>query len=778
MIYSIEIVKGNDGKNHKLVHPVANRQQLLSLRDSEQNRLLLQQCKAGDKKAKFQLLQLVYNLGYARDGQLLTECKSMGSYFFHDVDCYDEEQTALYMKQILEKKDAIGLMMLERSASGGWHLVCRRERGKTILECQVRVASVLEIEMDTSAHDLPRVVFSTDGSADNLVYLDDALFGEPMTADECEQEYVVTKERETQGEEVIPAEAKRADKHYRPWTTARMYKTDNSEVERSEESGKTYPTDYHGIAFSDIIRKYWELNNNGFEPTEGDRDTLTFQLASDLRHICGKNFQWLDQVIPCYDGFPVEEKRQKIRNALTSKYEGFPQRLRDTLNAVERKQTAAAGNEEQVQVYGNDSLPPLMPKRLPKLIQLLTSKTPAVYKAAVAHAVFPPLATHLCKVRFNYTDNIEHEATLMTCLMAESGSGKSCVDQPIKHIMEDIRQRDKENLKREAEWKKDCQHKGANKDKLLRPEGLVIQEIDPDMTKPALVTRMDESEGHFVYVKLNEIDLFEQLKGQTGKQHFQLMCLAFDTDAQYGQTRVGTQSVTARPMCRFNWNASTTIIKGRQFFKKVLTDGPISRLNFCTIPEEEEIGGEQPVFGKYDAAFDEALRPYVQNLTAARGLIDIPQAFKLAKVLQQECAEFARLSQSKVYWDLSHRACVIAWLKACVLYVANGQKWERSIEDFTRWSLNYDMWCKMRFFGEDIERANHMGERVGLRGPRNLLELLPDDFNLDDAKRVRRQQGMTCDSSHTIKMIRTWVNRGYVIQNTEYSFEKRKFRDN
>ena len=303
----------------------------------------------------------------------------------------------------------------------------------------------------------------------------------------------------------------------------------------------------------------------------------------------------------------------------------------------------------------------------------------------------------------------------------------------------------------------------------MRPEGLVIQQIDPDMTKPALVTRMDEAEGHFVYVKLNELDLFEQLKGQTGKQHFQLMCLAFDPGAEYGQTRVGTQSVTARPKCRFNWNACTTIQKGRRFFSRVLTDGPISRINFCTIPEVE-IGAEQPIYGKYDAEFDEQLKPYIDNLTNARGLIDCPQAFKLAKKMQEECAEFARLSQDNIYWNLSHRAIVIAWLKACVLYVANGQKWEKSIEDFIKWSLDYDLYCKMAFFGEDIERATYDGERIGTRGPRNLLELLPDEFTIEDAKRVRLQQGKGTDK--TMNMVSTWKKRCYVVQMADGSFKK------
>ena len=637
--------------------------------------------------------------------------------------------------------------------------------------------------MDNNARDLQRVVFGTSGSAEDLIYLDNELFEEPMTAEECEAEYVRLKERERNGEEDLPPGAKKANKHYKPWeedsgahhcdrgqgpvTFCDRYQSPVT----AQSPVMQYPDNYHGIPFTEILKKYWEVNNGGFEPNVGDRDTLTYQLASDLRHICGRSAEWLDQVIPCYDGFPIEEKRQKIANALKSSYEGMPGRLKDVLDALEgRKAKAQEVQPEQ------SALPEQMPempseKKLPKLIRLLTRNTPKQYKAAVAHAVFPPLGTHLKEVSFEYTDYVPHEATLMNCLMAHTGAGKGCIDEPIRHIMADIKRRDEENTRREAEWKKDCQKKGANKDKQVRPEGLVIQEIDPDMTKPALVTRMDEAEGHFVYVKLNEIDLFEQLKGQTGKQHFQLMCLAFDPGAEFGQTRVGTQSVTARPKCRFNWNACTTIQKGRKFFSRVLTDGPISRINFCTIPEME-IGAEQPIYGKYDSAFDEELKPYIDNLVAARGQIDCPQAFKLAKKLQEECAEFARLSQDETYWNLSHRAIVIAWLKACVLYVANGNQWEKNIEDFVRWSLQYDLWCKMQFFGEDIEAANRVGERIGIRGPQNMLELLPDVFTLEDAIRIRQQQGKNANRRDTMHMIRTWTNRGYCAQRTEHSFEK------
>ena len=469
---------------------------------------------------------------------------------------------------------------------------------------------------------------------------------------------------------------------------------------------------------------------------------------------------------------PQHWQDENIRQLVDDFYENYTKPSQRLLRYQEQLFTQSQRMGESSTTEETQEAPPMMPEQLPGLIRLLTSRTPDEYKPAVAHAVFPPLATHLCDVQFRYTDNVDHEATLMNCLMASTGAGKGCIDEPISHIMADIKLRDKENEKREAEWKKDCQKKGANKDKLTRPEGLVIQIIDPDMTKPALVTRMDEAEGHFVYVKLNELDLFDQLKGPTGKQHFQLMCLAFDPGAEYGQTRVGTQSVTARPRCRFNWNACTTILKGRRFFRNVLTDGPISRINFCTIPETE-IGAEQPVYGHYDAEFDEQLRTYIDNLVCARGRIDCPQAFHLAKQLQQECAEFARLSQNETYWNLSHRACVIAWLKACVLYVANGMEWEQSIEDFVRWSLRYDLWCKMQFFGEDIEKANYGdATRIGTRGPRNLLELLPDEFTLADVKRIRSQQGLSNDGYKCKRMMRNWMNRGYVIQNSEFSFQK------
>jgi len=720
---SVHMIYYKDGA--KMMMPILTKEEYMAIRNGGEQRERVKRIRQGEESLKHKLVQMNYSCLPNEDGTLKGSAR-MSSTVGMDIDHIPAEQMQAVRERILGKKDELGLLMLEESARGaGYHLAFRR-RPELSQEDNLRWASnLLEVEYDAGAKDITRVFFTTTGT--QLLFLDDEIFG----MKEC-------TEPRNQG----------------------VTKSASPEIRKSTSPAQ-YPAEFKGIPYTSIISEYW--HKTGGEPSEGERNKRLHQLAVNLRSVCDNNEEWLLEVMPRY-GLPEQEMRSIIHSACKEPTKGS--RLIDKIVGSEEGLARRPEGESQ----SDSQCPPEMPKKLPSLVALLTSKTPDIYKAAVAHAIFPPLATHLCQVRFCYTDNNEYEATLMNCLMAGTGSGKSCIDKPIKHIMADIERRDKENERREDEWKKDCQKKGANKDKLLRPEGLVIQIIDPDMTKPALVTRMDESEGHFVYVKLNELDLFEQLKGQTGKQHFQLMCLAFDTGSTYGQTRIGTSSVTARPECRFNWNACTTIMKGRRFFRNVLTDGPISRINFCTIPEQE-IGAEQPIFGRYDAEFDEALKPYIDNLVAARGLIDCPQAFKLAKKLLQECAEFARLSQSDVYWNLSHRACVIAWLKACVLYVANGQKWEKSIEEFVRWSLNYDLWCKMQFFGADIERANKGDDaRIGTRGPRNLLELLPDTFTLDDAKRVRQQQGM--GTEQTGNMISTWKKRSYVVQMADGSFQK------
>ena len=466
------------------------------------------------------------------------------------------------------------------------------------------------------------------------------------------------------------------------------------------------------------------------------------------------------------------------------------QKASQQVNSLQLKVNRADGNHAvqssnlKVQSTGEDYPdPPEMPKKLPKLVELLISRTPEIYKPAVAHAIFPPLATHLWKTRFRYIDNVEHEARLMTLLLAGTGAGKSSVNRPIDFIMEDIRLRDAENLKREKAWKDEMLRKGANKDKRKRPENLIIQEIDADMTNPAFVMRTAEAQEHFLYTSLNELDQFDALKG-SGNQQFRIMCLAADPGNKYGQTRVGTMSVTERVTIRFNWNASTTIQKGQRYFSKVLTDGPISRINFCTIPERE-IGEDMPVYGTYDESYREALRPYIENLNKVTGLIECKEAFQLALKLKDENAEFARLSQDRTFENLSFRANVIAYLKACVLYVANGCKWEPEIDEFIRWSEQYDLYCKMRFFGDMIAKENFTAQKSSKRGPQNLLQILPDNFTAAQLLAIRLEHGL--DAKGTDMMIRQWLHRNYIRRAYQYtgkrdscdscdSFEKLKYR--
>ena len=587
-----------------------------------------------------------------------------------------------------------------------------------------------------------------------------------------------------------PCHAERSETESKHLTNAAERSFAEAQDDKEEESSERC---FKGIPYSEIIQQWFRLA--GGEPVQGERNDKLHRLASHLRYIADNDEALLLQVMPRY-GLSEEEMKGLIHSACSAKWYSMPKMLKEALCHAERSAaeskhlTDATGRpfgyaqgdkkeelpaDSENSSFGGeaDILHSSLPKRLPALIKLLVSRTPDVYKPAVAHAVFPSLAAHLHRVRFRYIDNVEHEATLMNVLMAGTGAGKDCISEPINRIMADIRRRDEDNLRREREWKNEVTSKGANKDKRQRPEGLIIQEIDADMTNPAFVMRMAEADGHFLYTKLNEIDQFDALKG-TGRagQQFQIMCLAFDPGNRYGQTRVGAQSVTEKVTIRFNWNAATTIQKGRRYFSKVLTDGPISRINFCTIPERE-IGADMPVYGTYDAAFDEELRPYIDNLVKAQGLIDCPQAYKLAKTLKEECADFARLSQSRVYENLSFRANVIAYLKACVLYVANGCQWDKTFEDFIRWSLRYDLACKMEFFGADIEEAQTVSLR-NTRGPRNLLELLPDEFAYQEVVQVRRQAGM--GEKGTQNMLSQWMHRGYILQMTDDSFQKLKFR--
>ena len=640
---------------------------------------------------------------------------------------------------ILDKKEELGLVLLERSVNKGFHLIFTRRAGLSQEENLRWASDLLQIPFDQAAKDVTRVFFATGATKDDLIYLDNTLFDN------------------------APFEAENAPVAEREMTE------ETSSQEATKDQPTTYPIMYQGMPYTSIVEAL--ENQLGGRPEHGSRNAFIFSMACNLRYLCNDDPSWIATLLPNY-GEEQGRWMSTIRSACERKQTmAMPEIVKRALKVAQQENRCDGDGE------GEDA-PPQMPKKLPKLIELLTSQTPEIYRAAVAHAVFPPLATHLWRTRFPYIDNVEHEATLMCVLMAGTGAGKSCVSDPIKHIMADIRERDRENLEREKAWKEEAGRKGANKDKAKRPENLVIQEIDADMTNPAFVMRTAEAQEHFLYTSLNEIDQFDALKGQ-GKQQFRIMCLAFDPGNTYGQTRVGMQSVTERVTVRFNWNASTTIVKGQQYFRNVLTDGPISRINFCTIPERE-IGAEMPVYGTYDDHFDEQLKPYIENLCRANGLVECKEAIALAQQLKEENADTARMTQSRVYENLSFRANVIAYLKACVLYVANGCKWEKEIVDFVRWSEQYDLWCKMRFFATAIEQAETEGEKSNRRGPRNLLQLLPNQFTMQEAEALRLQQGF--DRKGTIQMLRMWIQRKYIIRtsvtdNNITVYEKLKFRN-
>ena len=783
----------------KMMRPVTTREDYLALRDSAEQRDTVKAVRSGRHELKRRLVQMNYSCLPNQDGTL-RGARTASTTVGMDIDHIGSaEQMAAVRERILERREALGLLMLERSARGeGYHLVFRR-RPELSQEENLRWASqLLEVEYDAGAKDITRVFFTTTASADDLLWLEDEVFETTQTTNPKPPKTPKTPKtlpqplpvREGSGQTQVQTEAQTEAQElstplpHREGPGESLFPHREGPGESLEGREMAERAFFKGIPYSSIIAEYWQ--RTGGEPSEGERNTRLHQLAANLRAICDDSEAWLLRLMPRY-GLNEQEMRAIIHSACKEPTRGS-RLMTDIVNSLspklgdyrglnrglnEGKGPDACSDPQPPNLGGYGGLPE-MPSRLPKVVALLLSKTPEIYRPAVAHAIFPPLGAHLWRVRFRYIDNVMHEATFMNVLMAGTGAGKDCITQPINRIMADIRLRDAENLRREAEWKKEMNTRGANKDKRQRPEGLIIQEVDPDMTNPAFVMRMAEADEHFLYTKMNEIDQFDALRGSArGAQQFQIMCLAFDPDNRYGQTRVGTQSVTEKVCIRFNWNASTTIQKGQRYFSRVLTDGPISRINFCTIPERE-IGADMPVYGTYDAQFDEALRPYIERLTRATGVVDCPQAFRLARRLRDECAEFARLSQSRVYENLSFRACVIAWLKACVLYILNDYRWGREIEDFTRWSLQYDLRCKMTFFGEAIENANRQSDDRGPhRGPRNLLELLPERFSVHDADLVRQANGM--DTRGTRNMLSQWLHRGYVLQMTDDSyFEKVK----
>ena len=800
---SCYLISYKDG--HKVARPVTTKEEYLLLRNSKAQIENLAKARKGDDAAKRKLIQFNYSCIPNDDGSL-KGAKQISTTVGMDIDGLKPEELDAIAQKILSKKEELGLLMLEKSARlHGFHLVFKRpllpsqwslhplqfprSRGtetpsgrkprcaQSLLDYQeycLRWASdLLGVEYDSGAKDITRVFFTTTNN--DLLFLDEELFNVQPAAQQAAQsaahpnlpdrEGVQTAEKQPETLQVAspsPLGEGRGEVESKQQET-QVSKDDNSTLDNSSlPEGQPIPHSTFNIPHYEKLVHELEVLLGGV-PMHGSRNQFIFTMACNLRYICNHDPEWVARILPTY-GEAKDKWYSTIKSACNrSMNMNMPKIMQKAIERVKAAEEEQIEDEEieGIDGSGNGTIPPRMPKQLPTMIKLFLSKFPKVYWPAIAQGCFPALATHLWHTRFRYIDNVEHEATLMCVLMAGTGAGKSCITKIVDCLMKDIRANDKISMEREQQWKDEMNTKGANKDKRKRPEGIVIQEIDADVTNAAFVLRMSEAEEHFLYVCLNEIDQFDALRTSArNNSQFQIMCLAFDPGNSYGQTRVGTQSVSKRVCIRFNWNASTTIQKGQKYFSHVLTDGPISRINFCTIPEQP-IGSDLPIYGDFDAEFDAKIKPYLANLTNARGLIECPQAERLAKKLMEENAEFARLSQSRTFENLSYRANVIAFLKAMVLYVANGYKWEKSFENFIRWSERYDLWCKMHFFGEAIDKAS--GEvQVSKRGPRNLLEDLPQKFTYDDVVAVRKQAYLSV--SKTKYMLNNWKSRGYIVE--------------
>ena len=749
-----------DGSGHKAARAVTTREEYFALRNSETNIARFHAARSGSKEDKMKLLQFNYN-DLIPDGKL-KDCHHAASTFAHDIDCGKEDECKAIAGRILSKKEEIGLLELSVSANWGLHAVCRRQPGKTILENQVRIATLTQTEMDTSTHDEQRVMFTGPADGATLLYLDEAIFEETLTPEESAEEYQRLKEREIRGEEDVPQGAKKANKHYRPGEAEADEVRSKKEEGRSENEENcqlsivNYQLEYNGIPYNDIVRKYWELFNGGKEPSDGDRNVLTFELAVTLRSICDYSLEKLMQVVPNYwhSGEAAEEWRKTLENALKEPRKGMPYRLKQVLSALKTQGGVKACG-------GTLTAPPAMPKKLPPLVRLLTKNVPDFYKPAVASAVFPALGAHLHGVKFRYWDNVDHEATFMNVLIGRQSIGKGSIKKPVEYIMADIKQRDQPNRQREAEWKQ--KNPGAKQKKDPRPTDICIQMLIDNLTDAVFNQRVIDAHNNgqrFIYTIVDEIEALKKVtsKGTTDEVGL-LIRKAFD-NSDAGQERVGADSVSGIAPLRWNFNASTTPPNARRFFYKMVNDGTVSRLDLSTIIRSDDGEDSAPVLGIYDHTFAQELKPYIERLEAANGLIECAQAKRLALAIKQENSEAAQLYESEAYRVLSYRANVIAWLKGMVLYVAHGGKWSKEIEDFVRWTEQYNLWCKMLYFGQQLEKE--LREEVEIQrqsGPRNLLELLPDEFTKEQYRLVRQQQGKAGGGDGTL---RVWQNRGYI----------------
>ena len=762
----VNLVYKVGGEKH--CRPIKSLEELIAACNTEENiRNWNNYRSTGEDRFKHALVQVNYNC-QVPEGGLLKGIKTVSPFFFYDIDCGNREECRRIISQLLQMKDELGLVEVAESASYGVHAVARRIPERTILECQVRTSILTRTEMDTNNKENNRVVFHGPIDAETTPLLDESLFTESLSDEDAAAEYLRLKEREAQGLEEVPPGAKKANKHYRPWedenTGIAPLQCFSSENTASVQSDVEYDPEakYNGVLFKDIIAKYWELYNDGKEPVDGDRNVLTFELAVTIRSICGYSMEKMLAVVPNYwtkpDGTCSQEDlaewRKTIENALKEPRKGMPYRLKQVLQALKSQSGVKACG-------GTLTTPPPMPKKLPPLIRLLTKNVPWFYKPAVANAVFPALGVHLHGVKFRYWDNVEHEATFMNVLIGRQSIGKGTIKKPIEYIMEDIRQRDIPNRQREQEWKQ--KNPGAKQKKDPRPTDICIQMLIDNLTDAVFNQRIVDANNNgqrFIYTIVDEI---EGLKKVTSKGTVDevglLIRKAFD-NSDAGQERVGADSVSGIAPLRWNFNASTTPPNARKFFVKMVNDGTVGRLDVSTIIRSDDDDDTAPILGIYDHTFAAELKPYIDRLEAANGLIECQQAKKLSLDMKQENKDAARLYESEAYRVFSYRANVIAWLKGMVLYVAHGYKWSREIAEFVRWTQQYNLWCKMLYFGQQLERE--LREEVEIQrqsGPQNLLELLPDEFTKEQYYQMRQQQGKTGSGDGTL---RSWQSRGYI----------------
>ena len=708
----------------KYMRPVHSRAEYLKLRNGGFQKENVARIRQGDEALKASLVQMNYSCLPNEDGTLKGS-KRMSTTVGMDIDHLTAEEMPVVRERILAKKDELGLLMLEESARGaGYHLVFKRRADLDQVGNLKWASDLLEVAYDAQAKDITRVFFTT--TENELVYLDDAIF-EIVAASQC-----------CSSQEASP---QTSDLKHQP----------SFDPEAR----------YNGVLFKDIIAKYWELFNGGKEPVEGDRNALTFELAVTIRSICGYSLEQLMQVIPNYwvkpDGTctaeDLAEWRKTLENALKEPRKGMPYRLKQVLQALKSQQAVKACG-------GTLTTPPPMPKKLPPLIKLLTKNVPDCYKPAVANTVFPALGAHLHGVKFRYWDNVLHEGTFMNVLIGQQSIGKSSIREPIKYIIADIRKRDEPNRKREDAWK---QKNPANKQKKdPRPTDICIQVVIDNLTDAVFNQRIIDANNNgerYIYTSVDEI---EALKNVTSKNSVDevglLIRKAFD-NSDTGQERVGPDSVSGIAPLRWNFNASSTPPNARKFLYKMVNDGTLSRLDISTIIRNDD-DKDDPVMGIYDQSYADELKPYLDRLESANGLIECPQAHKLSLEIKEENKEKTALYESEAYRVLSYRANVIAWLKGMVLFVAHGYKWSKEIAEFVRWSQSYNLWCKMLYFGQQLEKELRSEIEIQRQsGPQNLLSLLPDEFTHEQYYQLRKLQGKSGNGDSTL---RTWQARGYI----------------